>query len=329
MGTQAALTWLSFKLRPWWYWLARILAVSLLGAAVSACGGISAVSDSPDLVVYGLSMVSADDGWAVGTADVLQARGMVAHYQDGSWKPVSLSGGVPALRSVFLLSASEGWAVGRRGAILHYHAGSWSQVASPVQADLSSVFMTSADEGWAVGQSILHYQRGEWTDVGSAIPGLNSVFMLSAREGWAVGAGGQIQHYTGGVWHTVVPSLESTHPSLNSVVFSSPSEGWAVGNQGTILHYQKGTWSDASLKDSDVAFSAVALVSASEGWAVGRTVSDSGRAGAIFHDIGGKWVQVHSPTHSEWNALDMVSADLGWAGGTQGNLLEYADGEWC
>jgi photosystem II stability/assembly factor-like uncharacterized protein len=320
-------------LSPRWrrgrHWLAYILALGLVGAAVSACGGLSAIPDSNNPVIFGLSMVSVDDGWAVGAEDTYQSHGLLAHYQGGSWMLVTLPAGVPALHSVFMLSASEGWAVGNFGTILHYHVGSWSSVTSPTGANLSSVFMTSASEGWAVGGAILHYQQGEWTEAASNVPVLNSVFMLSASEGWAVGNDEQIEHYSGGQWQAVSPPQEAFSPTLNGVVFSSPAEGWAVGDEGALLHYHRGTWSDASPGSSGVTFTAVALVSPREGWAVGRAVSDSGQTGAIFHYTGGTWVQVKSPTRSEWNALDMLSADIGWAGGTQGTLLEYADGEWC
>jgi hypothetical protein len=69
------------------------------------------------------------------------------------------------LVGVAMVSASEGWAVGFPGTILHYTDGEWSQAPSPNSDLLLGVAMISASEGWAVGNNmfggaILHYTRG-------------------------------------------------------------------------------------------------------------------------------------------------------------------------
>jgi len=315
------------RLRRWARWFVRLLALGLVALGISACGGVQSIPDSHHPVVYGLSMLSPDDGWAVGTENYYQTRGMIAHYQNGQWMLVSLPSDTPGLYSVSMLAADDGWAVGRNGAILHYRQGNWAAVSSPVTYSLRSVFMVSPDDGWAVGGGILHYQQGVWTEVQTVAHDLQSVFMLSAREGWAVGLYGQMVHYTGGQWNLVPQGVYNLN--LTGVAFTSPEEGWAVGENGAILHYHAGTWSDASLTPGVADLTAVALVSPSEGWAVGLHSVNNGQAGAIFHYTQGRWVQVNSPTHSAWYALDMLSADNGWAGGTDGTLLQYADGKWC
>ena len=74
-----------------------------------------------------------------------------------------------SLHSVAMVSASDGWAVGGCGTILHYTGSQWAQVNSPTCSDLYSVAMVSASDGWAVGDSgtILHYTGGQWTVVNS------------------------------------------------------------------------------------------------------------------------------------------------------------------
>jgi photosystem II stability/assembly factor-like uncharacterized protein len=317
--------------RRWSRRLVGLLALALLAAAVSACGGIYAIPDSQEPVVFGISMLSSSDGWAVGAENHYRTHGMIAHYQNGSWMPFSLPANAPALYSVSMLSASDGWAVGFQGAIYHYQNGNWSPVSSPATATLHSIVMLSPEEGWAVGADILHYQQGVWTLVQVQVTQLDlqSLVMLSAQEGWAVGRSGQILHYTGGQWQLVTPPQTVAGLFLTGVAFTSPEEGWAVGGNGIILHYHAGVWSNDSLTTSNVNFSALALVSPTEGWAVGTDYNNDALTGAIFHYTQGKWAQIKSPTHSAWYALAMISADEGWTGGTQGTLLEYANGEWC
>lgn len=156
--------------------------------------------------------------------------------------------------------------------IMHFTGGSWNTVTPPPGSyTLKSVFMVSATEGWAVGEQagtpptgiILHYTStggvGTWAifPAPSSIAGLNSVFALNSNEAWAVGDNATIIHYTvtGGVgtWNLVgvsgAPSL-FTDANLTSVFMLSPTSGWAVGGlqlqslslaDGPIIIYWDGT----------------------------------------------------------------------------------------
>ena len=134
-------------------------------------------------------MVSAGEGWVVG------GWGTILHYTGGSWNTVTSLTPNP-LGSVFMVSASEGSAVGYL-TILHYSGGSWSNYTTTYE--LHSVSMVNPTEGWAVGDdgTILHYSGGSWSPVKSPTTNeLWSVFMVSASDGWAVGGAGTILHYT-------------------------------------------------------------------------------------------------------------------------------------
>jgi hypothetical protein len=154
-------------------------------------------------------------------------NGAILHYIDGTWQGVN-SPTTENLNSVAMVSASEGWAVGRDGVILHYTNGVWQEVSSPRDDYLYSVAMISATEGWAVGNyTILHYINGAWQDAMGGSPARSSVAMVSATEGWAVGFGGYIEHYTNGSWQQYLDF--PTFLPLWSVAMVSASEGWAVG----------------------------------------------------------------------------------------------------
>jgi len=68
------------------------------------------------------------------------------------------------LRSVYMVSADDGWAVGRFGTIIHWDGAEWSNVTSPTADPLESVFMVGADDGWAVGHygTIIRWTGTEW-----------------------------------------------------------------------------------------------------------------------------------------------------------------------
>ena len=68
----------------------------------------------------GISFSSPNDGWAVSDEALL-------HYSNGTWTK-QISDNPPCsryLRGVQMLSATEGWAVGGYGGMLHYQGGNW------------------------------------------------------------------------------------------------------------------------------------------------------------------------------------------------------------
>jgi hypothetical protein len=67
----------------------------------------------------GIAMVSASEGWAVGTG------GLIVQYSSGVWTRLA-SPTSQTLQSIAMVSAAEGWAVGDRGTILRYAEGNWS-----------------------------------------------------------------------------------------------------------------------------------------------------------------------------------------------------------
>jgi photosystem II stability/assembly factor-like uncharacterized protein len=112
--------------------------------------------------------------------------------------------------SVFMVSASDGWAVGGYGRIIHWDGTDWSNVTSPTTAQfLGDVFMVSADDGWAVGAdgTIIHWDGTSWSNVTSpTTEHLGDVFMVSADDGWAVGNYACIR-WTGTEWIPEFPTI--------------------------------------------------------------------------------------------------------------------------
>jgi hypothetical protein len=153
---------------------------------------------------------------------------------------------IAPLESVAGLPDGEAWAVGYAG-IFHEQQGVWKQVPSPGRLGLRSIALVSATEGWAVGNTgiILHEVGGVWSQALQAdAPYLNAVAVSSTGEVWIVGGSGSMLHGIGGNWTSDTIPAVTTDDSLNAVtLLPGGEEGWAVGANQLILHLHNGVWS--------------------------------------------------------------------------------------
>ncbi len=290
------------------------------------------VADPAKAELFSLSMLSADDGWAVGT------QGTILHYTGGNW--VSVKSPIDTyLLAISMANANDGWIVGashyngttQLGTMLHYVNGAWTLTPNPTTSYLDAITMLSPYEGWAVGRDILHYVDGRWAKVPNPDGGTlsrSSVAMTSANSGWAVSADGFIMHYTGDTW----VNWNSPNPSekLYGLAMASSDDGWAVGEDfdadsapthTLLMHYTDGSWVQVAAPTKNFLY-AVSMVSSHEGWAVGA-------GGTILHYLNGSWSVAPSPTPYTLRAIQMLSPTDGWAVGVQGVILHYAHGTWA
>ena len=278
-------------------------AVGNAGTVFYYFGGAWNPGTSPVGVnLYGVAMSSQTVGWAVG------ASCTIIHTTDGgaTWSgavsPVTC--GTNTLRSVVLVSSSEGWAVGDADAsgatVLHGtsldSAPSWTRIpASQVATvlNLNSVtFATSGGNIWAVGNSgVAAFCLSNCGSSSGAIfstttsPNtieLDSVFMVSDSDGWAVGqpdsAGSPtILRWNGGSYSwTRAPYVAplATPSFLSGVYLSGGSSGWAVGGTSVpgpvSMWYDGNTWTGKLVGGcAGCVLNAVYMVSDSNSWAVG------------------------------------------------------------
>ena len=244
-----------------------------------------------------ISMVTTNDGWAVGAA------GNIFKYDGRSWSHYeTLPSGV-ALYGLDIRTSTDGWAVGDPPAaafpptILRWDGAAWT-VVSP--------------SGVALGQS------------------LYAVDALSATESWAVGTGGAspatMLKWDGSIWASV-PSGTPNGAVLNSIDMLSSSDGWAVGclaaacNQinAMIVRWNGLAWSTVTLPANTGGLADIFMLSPTDGWAVGGTAND-GQA-TIIHWDGVQWRRVPAPLTGAFaaggglNSLHMLSSTDGWAVG--------------
>jgi hypothetical protein len=171
--------------------------------------------------------------------------------EDGVLRWVQMSSGTSdALQAVWGTSASDIFAVGANGTILHYNGTSWSAMTSGTTDILLSVWGSASDDVWAVSPTgtVLHYNGTGWTTATTLSSQPYDVWGSSASDIFAVGASGAIEHYDGTGWSSMT---SSTTNGLLGVWGTSGSDVYAVGVGGTIVHYDGTSWSTMTSNTSN------------------------------------------------------------------------------
>ena len=84
------------------------------------------------------------------------------------WSPIA-SGTLERLNAVWGTSATDVFAVGVDGTILHYDGNTWSPMVSGILDDLSGVWGSASSDVFTVGENgaILHYNGSTWASMPS------------------------------------------------------------------------------------------------------------------------------------------------------------------
>ena len=266
------------------------------------------------------------DAWAVG---VNATAGTSYHFSgipgsSGGWTQVGFPGGITSgcqINSVYMVSTTEGWAVGKCGKIYHYFGGGWTNPFTFVGIDFNSVFMISSTEGWAVGTGgeVSHYLSGTWQSPYSPTGitnTLRSVSCLSSSECWAVGDSATIAHFITGTWTALNAIQVPTLRGLRGIHGTGGSNVWAVGETGSILMYDGSVWGSIT-SPLQTNFNSVFMTGSSDGASVGnRTVINGVPTATIARWDGVKWTRPQgtaAPTDL-WGVWEASSSEW-WAVG--------------
>ncbi len=321
--------------------LAAVIIMALLARAVFTRGpahGTSSYHAVQTMVMSGLrgvSMVSADDGWAVGSAYTLRVGmgnktppkvPLLFNYNGSAWQAVAVPDGLDGadLNVVAMRNAQDGWAGGgyfedpekyggysdapadKLGVLLHYDGGTWRSITVPQTLNLTIAHLVydSAGDVWAMATSanydgrfaILHEHAGTWT----------------------VAHAGTYGGY-----------IESS-----SLGMLSANEGWATisyltGNvtQGgplktTWLHLQNDEWTAATTTTNSV-FESMDIISPTDGWATQSHINaDGSSTPELLHYSKGTWQSVAHPTTEDGATINgivsLFDSTYGWFMGKMG-----------
>jgi hypothetical protein len=218
-----------------------------------------------DNALRGISVVSANDVWAVGEYSTPQVttKALILHWDGSQWSVVAGPdiGDSDSLNQVDAITSNDVWAVGEYGVkggsrplTVHWDGFVWTEVATPFEGQyntLRGVSAVGANDIWAVGNYyestfgfaafILHWDGIAWSRVPTPkLPGesnLMSVSAISADDAWAVGyliEDGISYHtfvlqWTGADWIWVPSPSSADNDILLDVSALSPGDVWAVG----------------------------------------------------------------------------------------------------
>lgn len=201
----------------------------------------------------------------------------------------------------FAISATDVWAVGSHGTILHFDGTIWRTVPSNTTADLRNIWMASATDGWVVGDNgtIRRWNGTTWTTVASGTTAaLRGVFGLNANDVWIVGAN-IAKRWTGTMLTTPVAT---SVPDFIDVFVASTSNVFAIG-EGRVWKYGTGAWTaQTSASSGDVLYKIIGT--ATSAFAIGRSYSFFvGEDLAYQWDGGSTWTSLQHPGDPEYTDI--------------------------
>lgn len=240
------------------------------------------------------------------------------------------------LLDLWAANASDIWAVGDGGTILHYNGSVWTGVNSGTVSVIEAIWGAASNDIWAVSDSaeVLHFNGTQWTKSKPfplTVRWLTDVWGNGPDDVWVVGGGQQTQggayrgivaHWNGASW-TLLPS---TNPSLGvwsrSVWTSGTNNVWIASATGILTHLEGTTWTDIG----NQGLHAMAGTGASNVWFAG---SDNY---SITHFDGTSLVPVTSPLGTSggyWRGVFARTAADAWMVGSSGKIVHFDGATWA
>ncbi|MBN1585325.1 hypothetical protein JW899_03080 [Candidatus Uhrbacteria bacterium] len=252
---------------------------------------------------------------AEGTGDL----GSLTVDRTEGWS-VSVSPTGQDIRGIYMLSDTDGWAVGTSGTILRWDGTVWSVFADTGSQAWSGVSCVSPDDCWASGDSgrIARWNGTSWSqfvDLGNQA--WSGLACTSSSDCWAVGNSGRIARWNGTSWSQFVDLGNQAWSGVSCV---SSDDCWASGNSGRIARWNGTSWSQFTDTGSQT-WKAVRMVSAADGWITATN-------GNIRRWNGSSWVSVASPTAQSLNGLFCLSANVCLAVGGSGIIIGWNGTAW-
>jgi len=148
--------------------------------------------------LWGVWGHSPDALWAVGGRGRAAGEATLLYYDGDAWTEAQLPdferSGVNALFKVWGVDADDVYAVGQRGAVIHYDGDEWSELLVGASDDLIAIWGTDSDNVVAVGGRglgiISVWDGDDWnTESLAPMAGLNGVW-LDDDQVYVVGEGG-------------------------------------------------------------------------------------------------------------------------------------------
>ncbi len=269
-----------------------------------------------DASLLGYYSADPQTSFAVGTGST------ILRTLDGglSWSRMAAPDSLDLI-SVWGTSATNVYAVGSGGMILHFDGTSWTRMQSPTDRILFEVWGLGPDDIYAVGyRTSVHYDGTSWRLLaGVETAELWAVWGSDRAHIFAAGQDGLIMRLEGAKW---VRMDSPTSLLLLGLWGTGPENVFAVGIQGTVLRWDGAQWASMSVPTGENLF-AVFGKSGGEVLAVGDN-------GAMVLFNGATW-NLLPQTASGENLRAVHAAPQGsfGAAGWDGTILRRElDGNW-
>lgn len=311
-------------------------------------------------VLGGISMDSADDGWAVGLGNTVNVQNqqpppatpLVLHYTHGQWTPVS---GFPtgfAPEGVQMLSADDGWMFGEAlngSDLFHYTGGQW-QVVPFAPHTAAAAFLAMQQPESALDNPNPNF------------PLIDQLHMVSDTEGWGLGlwhGANVIWHDHNGTWTADRPIPIGSYNGYVSIGVNAANDVWilmpyvpgsaafgatAIQPRATLnlprsagpeklLHFDGSQWQISQLPSGVSGDPIGGFVGSDGNWIT--AYDGSGNVAGLLHHAGDQWTLTTLPgTFPGISTLadqpDGTALAVALQNGVQGGavILKYANGTW-
>jgi hypothetical protein len=317
---------------------AMLLLLSLVpSAAMTEASGIQSQAEANTKVSRPARLYTSGSAQApesgIGDRPQLEQRANPTEaITSGNW--VNL---YPPLSAVSAASATDAWAIGDKGYLLHFMNGSWQPVAADNSWNLTDIDMVSPTSGWVSASkpgtnAALEYNGTNWVERSTGTLRLGKISAVSANNVWALANFGRtIAQWDGAQWIDIGLNLPSG-TSLSDIYLLNATEGWAVGTSrqsGTdtplLYRFDGSTWSSFSTPMATGHLSRVASSSPGVVWATGydRTTHEY----YIYRYSAGTWTGWVSPMYDESTGIVMISATEGYVT-TWESIIRWDGSSW-
>jgi tRNA A-37 threonylcarbamoyl transferase component Bud32 len=273
-------------------------------------------------IIIGTTLVGLVAVWVVLSTSGLTGRrpAAVRRCNSAGFCQEPLPGEIARVRSIIAFSATDVWACGDPGVVLHHDGNGWKVAETNLGHRVHELFGFSSSDLWIVGDNgtLAHYDGKSWTrTAGLGTAYFTSMWGARPDDLWVVGKVYEGQaamlHYDGKRWQT---RTSGTSQTLLTIFGLRADLIYAAGHQGTILRYDGKDWKAVTGVETTQKLNGLFGVSERDLWVVGHV-------GTALHYTGKGWSVVSTGTKRNLNSGWTSGNGEAWAAGDHGTLLRY------
>jgi hypothetical protein len=259
-----------------------------------------------------------------GASDVFAAgdQGTVLHYDGTSWKPEQTPI-CEGIQAMWGTSATNLWAVGGEGRVMHRTAAGWQLVDMGTCNFFQSVWGTSATDVWISST----YDGGHTFHGGTQgfveVPGVAADSLFGfASDDVWAVDSGRILHYDGSAW----TSVYEQHVDFEKIWGSDPDHLFVAG-----FDWDKNTAAVWMFSEATASTPVEKTFSGNVTPSVGGSAANDvwfAEGKQLHHFDGTTWTYVAQPGGADLYSIAAAGAGAVWAFGYGGEMLRYNGATW-